>query len=264
MNVRRTEASPGVMDRLLSAWRLLTRVVLVSLALTVVAGGMGGLVMLYQWLDRPIAVIAVEGEFQYIRQGELEKLVEPSIEGGIVSLDLGEIAARLEVNPWIKTATVSRQWPDGVLIRVEEEVPIARWGKQGFLNSRGQILNVDDNSGLQNLPLLEGAEGEAFMVMRRYRELAGLLSQQQLKIQRMTVDRLSFWTVRLVDGPELVMGSEQLIEKTQRFLQVRNAMLPEQIARMERVDLRYDNGLAVQWHPAGDELASVKHTLNIR
>ena len=250
MNVRKKPAQLTFRERVQQGLHFLGRLMSISLLITLLGCAGVGSVMVYQWLDKPIAIIAVEGNFQYIKQGEIQQLVAPEIEGGIVSLDLDRISGKLVMNPWVKQATVSRRWPDGIVIKVEEEQPIARWGNQGFLNSRGQILQVTDTGALHNLPLLEGPQGQEYNLMRRYRELSQLLAAGQMKIHRMKVDQIGFWTLSLVDGPELVFGQDEVIEKARRFMRVSRHLTEEQAQHMARVDLRYGNGMAVQWHPA--------------
>lgn len=225
----------------------LYRASLVGAVCLAVSGIGAGLYLAYQWLDRPIEIIRVKGKLAHLRPGELEAMVEPLIVGGIISLDLGKINQALQQHVWIKRANVSRQWANGLLIEVEEETPVARWRKQGFLNSTGEFLDIDDNSGLEGLTLLDGPDGEAFAVMQRYQEVAELLATRNLQVTVMRTDEAGNWQVDLANGVQLIMGRGQLIDKVHRFLRVWDAKLEPQLEKVASVDLRYGNGMAVTW-----------------
>ena len=56
----------------------------------------------------------------------------------------------------------------------------------------------------------------------------------------------------------MLFGRDHLIEKMRRFAVVHEKELKEQIDKIERVDLRYANGLAVAWRaPTASETTAV-------
>ena len=217
--------------------------VLVAVVATLLWGGE----RLFHKLDVPIGVIAVKGQFSHVDQGDVQLLVEPLVSGGILSLSLAQIREQLELHPWIDEVAVGRQWPSGLVITVVEEVPIARWGDRGFLNNRGEMLEIEDNSGLANLPVLEGAINSERSLMNAYREVAQLLQPSGLKIAVLKRDERGAWWLGLDNGLQLVIGRDQVIEKMRRFLVVWELELKSQAGRIAQVDIRYDNGVAVKW-----------------
>lgn len=221
-----------------------------ALAVAAVVGLGWGVSSGYRYLDAPVEVIAIKGDYSNVTQQELARWVEPLLNGGMISLDLGALRASVKTHPWIAEASISRAWPNGILIEIQEELPVARWGASGFLNSRGEALQIDDNSGLQQLPMLSGPEGWEQQVMHRYRELAALLLAANLQIDDLVMNQRGAWRVSLLNAPELVLGRDDLEQKIQRFLVVWERGLSERAARVAQVDLRYDNGVAVRWHPA--------------
>lgn len=202
---------------------------------------------LFHKLDVPIGVIAVKGQFSHVDQGDVQLLVEPLVRGGVLSLNLAQIREQLELHPWIDQVTVGRQWPSGLVITVVEEVPIARWGDRGFLNNRGEMLEIEDNSGLASLPVLDGAINSERSLMNAYREVAQLLQPSGLKIAALKRDERGAWWLGLDNGLQLVIGRDQVIEKMRRFLMVWELELKSQVGRVAQVDIRYDNGVAVKW-----------------
>jgi cell division protein FtsQ len=227
--------------------RWLTRSLSLLALVGVVAGLLWGGDRLFKKLDVPIGVIGVKGQFTHVDQGDVQSMVEPLISGGILSLNLAKIRHQLELHPWIEQVAVSREWPGGLVITVIEEVPIARWGDSGFLNSRGEMREIGDNSDLVHLPLLQGELHAERSLMKAYREVAQLLQPASLKIVALRRDVRGAWWLSLENGLELVVGRGQVMEKMRRFLVVWELALKTQVERITQVDIRYDNGVAVRW-----------------
>ena len=220
----------------------------VMLLAAVVSGAGWGAWSGYNYLDGPVEVIVIKGDYSNVSQQELARWVEPLLHGGMISMDLEQLRNGMTTHPWVASASVSRQWPETILIEVEEEVPVARWGKSGFLNSRGQSLQIADNSNLQQLPLLTGPEGWEQQVMKQYRELAETLLVTGLQVSGVTMSQRGSWQILLHDAPTLVLGRDDLMAKVRRFLVVWEQQLEQRVDRIAQLDLRYDNGVAVRWH----------------
>ncbi len=79
----------------------------------------------------------------------------------LVSMDPGSSAARVEALPFIATAQVQRDWPDGVTVSVTERVPRVTMAGPGtawsVLDSRGRTLEVllDQPPGLPELAVYD-------------------------------------------------------------------------------------------------------------
>jgi cell division protein FtsQ len=64
----------------------------------------------------------------------------------LLDVDPGAAAARLDRLPWISSATVSRRWPDGVVVTVTERHPVAaaatgsRGGGWALVDRTGRVL----------------------------------------------------------------------------------------------------------------------------
>ena len=202
-------------------------------------------------LDRPVASVQVEGEFRQVDRARVEALVQPLITNSFLRLDLEAIKTGLELEPWIDTAALGRRWPDHLMISIAEQQAIARWGDGGFLNQRGEVVAVEQSGALQDLPLLDAQPGRAAQLLTQYKALSLLLRSRQLVLTELHCDEKGAWSLRLRDAGSnatgVAIGRDQLMARMQRFLKVYDQTLVGTLARVERVDVRYNNGVAVSW-----------------
>ena len=226
-----------------SLFKVLAILPLVAIIIAVIWGGK----YLFVNFNVPINTVSVTGAFSNIKKQEIEELIKPLVVGEILSLDLAPITSLLESHPWIERATVRRKWPGGLEIKVIEENPIARWGEKSFLNDRGEILQIENNNSLSDLPLLQGNKHSEKLLIKTYRETTLLLQSENLQISELKQDDAGVWRLMLSNGLELVIGRDQIIAKIRRFLVIWKATLSSRSGDVASVDVRYDNGVAVRW-----------------
>ncbi len=230
--------------------RVASRLLLLAAAL----GFIYGVEQLSSRLDAiPVERVVFAGDLQRVYRQLLVERVTGHLAVGYIGLDLTAIQAELEREPWVYRAVVERLWPRELKITIVEEAPIAVWGRGGLLNHRGRIFvpKHDAEYGDQ-LPRLKGPEGSAIEIMRQYRLMSQLLGDEQLHLQYLEMDARGSWTARIEPGVELVLGRQQPLEKLRRFLLVYRQHLAMDFASVERVDMRYINGLAVAWAEQSD------------
>lgn len=209
--------------------------------------------------QRPIDNVQIEGSFQYLTQDEVHKAVEPALTQAFFDLELLEIKSMIEQNPWVDTASVGKVWPATLTITVNEQQPIARWGASGFMNMRGDIIQIDDNSDLRALPLLSGDDQYAGQIMRHYLRMGKALSQVGLYLESLELDPTGAWTLTVNDGRVIKLGRDQVWEKLQSLTTAKRTVLADKFEDVAQVDLRYHNGLAVQWKTTLAESAVVRN-----
>ena len=119
-------------------------------------------------LEIPVQRVGVTGELEHTQAELVQEMVQPSLAGGFLKADLQHMREQLEGLPWIYRATVRRKWPNALEIHVVEQLPIARWGQDGFLNHEGEIFRSGKSGAGESLPLLQGPEGTAKALMANY------------------------------------------------------------------------------------------------
>ncbi len=206
-----------------------------------------GVGLLYKQIDKPLTNVMIGGNFTFLETAELSELVVGEIDGGFLSVDLTRLGDVLREHPWVDEVSVRREWPSILNVEVIEEVPIARWGEKGFLNRLGEELLIENNSHLGALPVLRADFGSSRDMMENYQLMAELLIPTGLKIAELKRDNLGVWFIDTATGVRLVIGRDQVSEKIRRFTMVWAAGLSHQVQKIESIDLRYPNGLAVAW-----------------
>tara|TARA_R110002110_G_scaffold91264_2_gene237594 strand:- start:220644 stop:221480 length:837 start_codon:yes stop_codon:yes gene_type:complete len=238
--------------RMPSVWP--NRLMILVAALAVVFAGAKA----YQTLEAiPVQRIAVTGELEYTQTEAVQTMVRPALAGGFLRADLQRIREQLEALPWIYEASVRRRWPNALEIHVVEQLPIARWGEDGFLNHEGEVFRSGKRGQWQSLPLLKGPAGSAKPLVARYQRLVEMLSPLGLSVQTLAVDERNQIEAELTGGMRLVFGGSEFVERMQRFVAIYRSDLAARGDEMVRVDLRYETGVAVAFREAVAEPSQV-------
>ncbi len=193
----------------------------------------------------PVQRISVTGSLEHTQAQAVQDMIQPCLAGGFLKADLQEMRRQLEGLPWIYEATVRRKWPNALEIHVVEELPIARWGQDGFLNHEGGVFHSEKSDHAESLPLLMGPDGSAQSLMAKYQRLVDILAPLNLAVEQLAVDERGQMEAVLAGGIQLSLGGEDFLGRMQRFVGIYRSELAARRTEVKRVDLRYESGIAV-------------------
>jgi cell division protein FtsQ len=243
-NRAKAEKPPRRWPRLFTEWRAYARRAAV---LVVVVGALGALT----WaLDRPIRVISMDGRFQRVSPGEIEKAVAPFTQAGFMSADLDRIQRAVEAVPWVDHARVQRRWPNSLHVTVVEETAAARWGESGLLNTRGQLFVREAAHVPAELPRLNGPDGTESEVAERYLAVQGRMLEAGMRIAALRLDERGAWEMDLDSGVTVRLGRRDVDERLDRFIRTASQVIAHRLNDINYVDMRYSNGFAIGWRNA--------------
>jgi cell division protein FtsQ len=226
-------AAPAIRTRVLPA--LATAGVLAALA----AGGWYGY---RQLAGQPIAHVTFAGDVARIAATDLDAFARgwQGVASGNVSLAAVREAARRI--PWVRDASVRRRFPDGLEVTLEAHSPLARWGADKLVSTRGDVFAA---SYTGTLPRFAGPEGAADLMAHQYPSLARALEPLASPVSELRLSARGAWQVALASGLTLELGRADLEARIERFV----AAWPGIAARgveTRHVDLRYANGFALR------------------
>jgi cell division protein FtsQ len=190
-------------------------------------------------LVQPIRHVAFRGDAPRLPKAELDALAQAIEASGSATLDSVREAARRV--PWVRSATVRREFPDIVEITFEAHDAVAAWNEGQLVSGRGEVFTAE---AAATLPQLRGPEGSAPAMLRELAALGAALAPLASPIAELTLTARGAWQVALQSGLVLDLGREELRARAERIA----ATWPQvasRIPEVRRVDLRYPNGFAI-------------------
>jgi cell division protein FtsQ len=206
------------------------------------------MVVVHVALDRPVRHVLVEGAFQRVSPPEIESAVSEVVRGGLASVDLSAVRARVEKIAWVDSVVVRRQWPDAIRVVVVEQVAAARWNDTGLLNARGELFIRNARFVPPELPLLEGPDGSESAVAQLYLDAQGRLLEAGLRLTGVRLDERGAWELELGNGLAVRLGRQAVTDRLDRFIRLASPMVAKRVAEISYVDMRYTNGFSVGWN----------------
>jgi cell division protein FtsQ len=204
------------------------------------------------WLasDRwPFRQLSVHGAFQRVSIEEVRAQALPVLKPGYFAVDLNLVRERVSALPWIEHAEVRKRWPDHIEITINEREPIAAWGSDRLLSASGNLFSVPASTVPDGLPRFNGPPELRLAVRDFYREATTTLKPLGLTPIGVVLSDRGAWTMALSNGSELLLGREQAAQRLTRFAAVYQKLMDADTNRLQRADLRYENGFALRWAP---------------
>jgi cell division protein FtsQ len=237
--------------------RLINRVALI-LGMLACAVGLASFV---KWaLAQPVFAITrivVDGDTSHHNAITLKANVGGRITGNFFTLDLAQTRQVFESVPWVRQATVRREFPNRLRVTLQEHRSVAFWGadtESRMVNTRGEVFEANaDDAQADELPRLVAAEGQSAHALTMYRQLSAVMQALDLTIDQLEFSSRGDWRITLDNGASIELGRGQMqevIARLQTFVntqaQVFAAYQRLSLDRVESVDLRHNNGYAIR------------------
>lgn len=202
---------------------------------------------------RTVTVESMYGmDLQHVNHLTLRAAVTGRVKGNFFTTDLEQVRVAFEAVPWVRRATVRREWPDQLVVAVEEHEALGTWGEDGkLLSVKGDVFtaNLAEADEDHALPELDGPEGSEKEVLARFAELRLWFAPVKLAPGKLSLSSRYAWTVKFDNGMNVALGREQdrttLKKRVERLVNIYPqlaSLLPEGIGS---IDMRYQNGLAL-------------------
>jgi cell division protein FtsQ len=169
------------------------------------------------------------------------------VAGNFFGVNLDEVRHLVAELPWVRSVEVRREWPDRLVVRVEEHRPLGRWPGARLVSERGELF---DGTSDAVLPQLAGPAGSEREVTRRFLAMRELVAPLGVEPVQVALSARYAWQVKLSNGLVLELGRDQarspVEERLARFVAAYPRIVAALNRRLDYVDLRYPNGFAIR------------------
>lgn len=199
----------------------------------------------------PLRELVVVGKVERVSRTQIEHAARTALAGNLLSVNLEEARMTFEKLPWVRSASLRRQWPHALELALEEHVAVARWsrpdGDARLVNARGEIFTAASGD---ELPIFSGPEGSSSAMLERFRDFDTRLARIHRRPVALTLTAREAWQVRLDDGVLLDLGRDQpkqpLADRLDRFTAHYAVARDKTGVPVAAVDMRYPNGFALR------------------
>ena len=241
---RRNPSRPSLRQRLSLPWKSIALTFLVIAPLALVIGA-------YQWIQDPqnltITSVEVKGDLNILDKEQLQPVIEPFTKTNLYLLDQKALETAIESNPWVHSASMTKIWPDKLIVKIFEQNPVAFWGDKEMLAENGEIIKASLPKEKGNLPLLYSPNDKGRNMATGFLKIRKWMKDFPLKMVEFKEDRRGSWQIKLENGMTVKIGREHQEKRLRRFMVGYDHGLKQVINNVKTVDLRYTNGFAVKW-----------------
>ena len=242
--IRRNPPRVSIRERFSLPLKSIASTVLVIAPIAVAIGA-------YQWIQNPqnltITSVEVKGDLKILDREQLQPVIEPFTKTNLYLLDEKALETAIENNPWVYSASMTKIWPDKLVIKIFEQHPVAFWGKNEMLAENGEIIKASLEKEKSKFPLLYSPNDKGRNMATGFLKIRKWMKDFPLKMVEFKEDSRGSWQIKLENGMTLKIGREHQEKRLRRFMVGYTESLKSVINNVRTIDLRYTNGFAVKW-----------------
>ena len=164
-------------------------------------------------------------------------------------LNARELRLALMALPLMSKVVIRRMWSNESAITILEQHLLSQWdGTQLILKPGGSLLFTPlVVTVLKDLPQLRELNYSEKVVLARFKRFNQLLKPLRIKIAAMMVSDRKAWFLVLSNYIQVYLGCENIDQRFKKLVHVYQKIIGNCGDQVHYIDLRYSNGLALQW-----------------
>ncbi len=194
----------------------------------------------------PIDKIKVSGDYRQINMTKINQQLDSFLGKGFFSVNIQSLQQDISKQPWIKSVSVKRVWPNQLQVDITKKQAVARWDDEHLLSQQAVIFKADIKK-FSNLPLISGYAGQSTELLKRYRVFSNKFSEQGILVSELIEDNKGALTLMLNKTLKVNIGSENNEMKIDHLLAIYPDYIKPRVDQIKYIDFRYNNGFSIAW-----------------
>jgi cell division protein FtsQ len=198
------------------------------------------------------------GALRHVNAPSVRANAVGKLTGNFFTLDLNAARQVFESVPWVRRASVRREWPNGLTVEVEEHEALGTWGAPDsgrLINTYGEVFVANTAEAEEDAQLLAldgppDSEGDVIEKLEVMREWFKPLKAEPLSV---ALSGRYAWRTKLSNGMVVELGREQndeeraaMEQRVKRFVAAWPQVTEQWGKQIDYADLRYPNGFAIR------------------
>lgn len=198
------------------------------------------------------------GALRHVNAPSVRANAVGKLAGNFFTLDLNAARQVFESVPWVRRASVRREWPNGLTVEVEEHEALGTWGAADsgrLVNTYGEVFVANTAEAEEDAQLLAldgppDSEGDVIEKLEVMREWFKPLKAEPMAV---ALSGRYAWRTKLSNGMVVELGREQndeeraaMEQRVKRFVAAWPQVTEQWGKQIDYADLRYPNGFAIR------------------
>lgn len=198
------------------------------------------------------------GALRHVNAPSVRANAVGKLTGNFFTLDLNAARQVFESVPWVRRASVRREWPNGLTVEVEEHEALGTWGAADsgrLVNTYGEVFVANTAEAEEDAQLLAldgppDSEGDVIEKLEVMREWFKPLKAEPMAV---ALSGRYAWRTKLSNGMVVELGREQndeeraaMEQRVKRFVAAWPQVTEQWGKQIDYADLRYPNGFAIR------------------
>ncbi|MEY4699746.1 MAG: hypothetical protein RIR85_1166 [Pseudomonadota bacterium] len=196
-------------------------------------------------------------ELKHVNLPTIRARAVDQVQGNFFTVRLDQARQAFESMPWVRRASVRRDWPNGIVVAIEEHQAMGVWhGSEipKLMNTHGELFvaNMAEAEDGASLLRFSGPEGSSKEVFKKLQKINTWFSPWDAKVQGLELSSRYAWKAKLSNGLSIDLGrelderdSKQIELSVERLMKTWPQVQEKWGQRIDSIDLRYANGYAI-------------------